>query len=486
MPDPENLDRARRAVAAVGISSEGLTDLLREAYGESYVTGTHAGMGALPAGVEAIGPTWEADIDWSTWEPGSARTAAELAGTDGGRGLATMLDDADVVIGGINDFTLDVLARELAAGVEVGESTAQLTARLTASLRDPARAEMIARTEVARAQTVATLDTYRENGMGGRQWLAASDAEEDCAALDGTVVAMDADFADGDPPLHPNCFPAGTIVTGPLVQATTERPYEGPVVTVRTAAGDELTGTPNHPVLTTQGWVPLGLLQEGQHVLRCADVDALGTAVDPDEHQVVARIEDVTAPSAVTLFEVPVSAAHFHGDGSDGEVHVELADGGLDADVNARLREKLGQTELGGAGVAPVLLLPKRSPAEVSLGAGHASDRLVSRGSQALALLSRSVAHASEHGLGSVPDLHAAALEGAAQGVPADADLLRQRLHGLAGLVAPSEVVEVRNHQSVGHVVFNLSTAEGWYSANGIIVSNCRCALVPVLASEMP
>lgn len=199
------LDRARRAVETVGISAEGLADILAEAYGESYVTGTHAAMGALPASVDAVGPTWEADIDWSNWAPGSARTAAELAGTDGGRGLATLLDDADVVIQGISDFTVEVLARELAAGVEAGESVAQLTARLRDSLGDEKRAEVIARTELARAQTVATVDVYRENGMGGRQWLAASDAEEDCAALDGTIVAMDDDFPDGDPPLHPNC-----------------------------------------------------------------------------------------------------------------------------------------------------------------------------------------------------------------------------------------------------------------------------------------
>ena len=204
MPDSGNLDRARRAVAAVGISAEGLAELLRETYGEGYVAGTHAAMGALPAGIEAVGPTWEASIDWDNWTPGNASAAAELAGADGGRGLATLLDDADVVIRGISDFTMETLARELAAGVEAGESTAQLTARLQGALSDPVRAEMVARTEVARAQTVATLDTYRENGMGGRRWLAASDAEADCAALDGDVWALD-DAGAPDLPYHPNC-----------------------------------------------------------------------------------------------------------------------------------------------------------------------------------------------------------------------------------------------------------------------------------------
>lgn len=478
------IDRARSAVAKVGIDTTELADLLSEVYGEGYVAGSHTALGEYPSGFDAIAPSWETEIDWSKWSPGNARAAAEMAGKDGGRGLATLLSDADVTIKGISDFTTETLARTLAEGMEAGESVAQLTDRVAAALGDDARAEMIARTETMRASNVALRDSFRENGMGGRQWLAASDADEDCADYDGTVVAVDDEFDDGDPPLHPNCFPAGTVVTGPLVEATTERPYEGPVITIRTAAGDELTGTPNHPVLTSEGWVALGLLHKGQHVLRCSDLDALGPAVDPHEHQPVALIEQVRAPSAVTLFEMPVAAADFHGDGSDGDVHIELADGGLHPDVNARIREHLSEAQLGGAGVAPVLLLGQRPPAEVSVGAGHAPDGVMSRGSKALALLSRSVAHPGEHGLRTVPERHAAALEGRSQSAPADAGLLRQRLDRLAGLVAPSEVVEVRNHEAL-HEVFNLSTAEGWYVANGLIVSNCRCTVAPVLASEM-
>lgn len=481
---PDSLERARSAVASVGIDTSDLAAVLSEVYGESYVAGTHTALGEYPDGVDAVAPSWEAAVDWSEWKPGNARAAAELAGRDGGRGLATLLSDADTTIKGISDFTTETLARTLAEGMDAGESVADLTARVSAALGDDSRAEMIARTETMRASNVALRDSFRENGMGGRQWLAASDADEDCSDYDGTVVGIDDEFDDGDPPLHPNCFPAGTVVTGPLVEATTERPYEGPVVTIRTAAGDELTGTPNHPVLTSQGWVALGLLREGQHVLRCSDLDAVGPAVDPHEHQPVALIEQVRAPSAVALFEVPVAAADFHGDGSDGDVHVELADGGFDPDVNARIREHLSEAQLGGAGVAAPFLLSESAPSQVPLVSFHAPDGVMRRGSKALALLSRSVAHPGEHGLGSVPERHAVALEGGRQSAPADAGLLRQRLDGLAGLVAPSEVVEVRNHEAL-HEVFNLSTAEGWYVANGIIVSNCRCTVSPVLVSEM-
>ncbi len=205
MPDPELVRRARRAVDRVGVNGEPLLAVVTELYGESYVVGTHTAVGELPATIQAVAPVWEATVNWDEWRPGAARAAAEVAGVDGGRGLARLLDDAQVTIRGINETTRDALALTLAEGLEAGESAANLKRRLAELLDDANRAEMIARTESARAMTVATLDSYRDNGVAGRQWLAASDADPDCAELDGRIVSMDEDFPEGDPPLHPFC-----------------------------------------------------------------------------------------------------------------------------------------------------------------------------------------------------------------------------------------------------------------------------------------
>lgn len=201
----DELAAARAAVDSVGIDTAALAAALIEAYGESYVVGTHVAMETLPAEITATGPGWVTAIDWADWEPGHATAAAELAGTDGGRGLARMLDEAAIVIRGIDDTTRDLLAHALAEGTAAGENAATLAGRLSTILDDPARAEMVARTESARAMTVAARDSYTDNGIAGRQWLAASDAEPDCAALNGAIVAMDAEFPTGDPPLHPRC-----------------------------------------------------------------------------------------------------------------------------------------------------------------------------------------------------------------------------------------------------------------------------------------
>lgn len=90
-----------------------------------------------------------------------------------------------------------------------------------------ARAETIARTEILRASNEGRRESYREAQRQGllppnpmKQWAAASDAEENCADLDGMSIPLDDSFpggAFGDvdmPPLHPNCRCTAFLVVG--------------------------------------------------------------------------------------------------------------------------------------------------------------------------------------------------------------------------------------------------------------------------------
>src|SRR3990167_2134573 len=92
---------------------------------------------------------------------------------------------------------------------------------------------------------------------------------------------------------HELCFPAGTTIAGPKVDHAFARLYSGQLIKIRTASGYLLSGTPNHPVLTDRGWVPLALLDEGDYVMCCVDPERMAAAVDPDEYQVPADIEKV-------------------------------------------------------------------------------------------------------------------------------------------------------------------------------------------------
>lgn len=163
-----------------------------------------------------------------------------------------------------------------------------------------------------------------------------------------------ASFHPGD---HNGCFIAGTEVSGPPATASFVRPYQGEGVEIRTDSGKVLTGTPNHPILTPRGWVPMGELCEGDEVVVAADGER-ALEVDDQAYQVPALIEDVcaTLPMAggVVTRPVPTAAEDFHGDGagSDGQVTVVRADRSLLLD-NETATTQLGSDDvllLGGHG----------------------------------------------------------------------------------------------------------------------------------------
>jgi len=378
---------------------------------------------------------------------------------------------------------------------------------------------------------------------------------------------------------HDNCVPAGTLVDGPAAEVGYRRYYEGEMLVIGTAAGHELSITPNHPVLTDRGWVPAGLLSPGDHVL--SSLDAQGSSLQvPDEEHVPSRIEDVWgALSVLGLVGVPVAPEDFHGDGADGEVHVVRADGLLwrhsDAwalEVLAELelslacvRESLftllgSSEELAGRGLATAngivrglcelesLLLAElgkpvglsvAAPAYWRLGfdeyaADHAACDLEASGESEFALTLKVgsddfsggeiglLAAGADPPFAQLPAQHRGAdaafgvdlsavlacqIErdrpvelggggavgarrfdppvpyGSVDGPGAYAELGRDLGERLAGRVQRDRIVEVRRVDFVGDV-YNLQTAQGWYRADGVIVSNCHCQLIPVFKGQ--
>lgn len=67
------------------------------------------------------------------------------------------------------------------------------------------------------------------------------------------------------------CFTGETEVS-PVgeVLGVSKRKYTGEIVVITTAAGQKLAGTPNHPILTPEGWLPLDKFKPGQQVINAA------------------------------------------------------------------------------------------------------------------------------------------------------------------------------------------------------------------------
>lgn len=75
--------------------------------------------------------------------------------------------------------------------------------------------------------------------------------------------------------------------------STTAIEYTGDVITIRTASGNELTGTPDHTVLTPSGWLPLKSLQEGDEVVSDNGIGDRLASICPDEINVESRIDEI-------------------------------------------------------------------------------------------------------------------------------------------------------------------------------------------------
>lgn len=196
----------------------------------------------------------------------------------------------------------------------------------------------LARSEMSMAFMEGTYASGRVNpAYKGVRWnLSGShplpDICDDLASADLYGLGPGGYPAGDEPPYpHPNCVVAGTVVTGPPVLASTTRWYEGDIVEIRTARGHNLTVTPNHPILTPDGWVAAGLLKAGGYVVSSGGCHGDGliaalSIVCPDYYQVPALIEDVAAstgkPGSMPPITVPVAAKDFHGDGKGSEVCV--------------------------------------------------------------------------------------------------------------------------------------------------------------------
>lgn len=189
--------------------SDALGDLLRLLYIGAFLAGGYAAAqmlsNVLPEGTQIQPGLWSS-VDWSKWEPGSPLAAEIVRGVTNNpdSGLARLLAQADVVIKSIAQNRISDLANALADGLARGDSSYTIGQAIRSILLDPSRAGMVASTEVARAMTAASLDTYRRNGIEYINWIAQPDACEDCemSSLEGPVP-IDEGFSLGEPPIHP-------------------------------------------------------------------------------------------------------------------------------------------------------------------------------------------------------------------------------------------------------------------------------------------
>ena len=129
------------------------------------------------------------------------------------------------LVTGVSETTQHAINQLVADAIRDGETNEELARTLSDVFQfSDDRALLIARTETAKAETMGALIGYRASGVvEQKEWLASPDACDDCAELDGQIVAVDDVFSNGEdgPPDHPNCVCVLLPVVGTAATAAT-------------------------------------------------------------------------------------------------------------------------------------------------------------------------------------------------------------------------------------------------------------------------
>jgi SPP1 gp7 family putative phage head morphogenesis protein len=425
----------------------------------------------------------------------------------------------------IPQVTTDAMQMALVQGISLGEGPRTVARRVRkAADIGRYRAETIARTEMIRSAREAQRQLYTDNyAVQGYRRQATQDSRVclACLALSGTLHATDEIM-----PSHPNCFVPDTKVTHADLLGTSSRWYTGEVVTIRVKSGNVITVTPNHPILTSHGWVSAGKITEGSYVISATDSERMHSLVNPNYNHVESTIKDVVdafeASLGVSSKTVEVSAMNFHGDGVGSEIAV--------INSNSLLRDKLiTQHESKGnfittagnsstfSGLSDFASMFESVFASsdcvvcgshidgvdiTTSGAHHqpissglisnndvvldqdstnhiASDIEIKR-NVVLALTGYVIGYDGLLGqvINNTFSDASSRKQACANNLLRNAVQIGNLLEAFTGLINLDEVIDVQIEAYSGHV-YNLQTSTGWYIANNIISHNCRCVMIP-------
>lgn len=330
------------------------------------------------------------------------------------------------------------------------------------------------------------------------------------------------------PAEEPFCLPADQrIPFADGVEKAYRRWYSGDLTEIVTASGKSLRATPNHPVLTSNGWIAIGLLKEGDDIVEVANQIGDTVPAERDNHDSIASIAEIFG--AVEKFGISKvrrgQRQQFHGDGSQSDVDIVSAAGPLrfgrvTAGEQSREYLRFSVTEHRRSATSTLKQFIRRGCATATrlmrgadkglsscnalsihtdeAGFGEASD-IATCGNQSIvddlsgygeptgngeATLTGQISLGNTVGadIGSErpfvsdrrTDIETQGVQSTIEGSELPPEKVGDFLDGLPVATQLSHVVQVKRSSFAGHV-YNLQTVGGWYVAEGIITHNCRC-----------
>lgn len=374
--------------------------------------------------------------------------------------------------------------RSVAAGRDLAPLAKEIEKQYGVTRR---RAALIARDQNNKATASMTRVRQVELGIKEAVWLHSHGGRvprPTHLANDGKRYDTSKGWFDPDPKVRRfifpgeliNCFPASTRIDfATNVEKAFRHFYSGQLAEIVTDSGKTLGSTPNHPILTPDGWRPIGSLDEGDYVIEVADhaIDAVKLKGDVDG--AIPLIAEIFVALAEMRFSQVSLGDEFHGDA--------IANGDIDVVFPARPlsfgRKFLDAKSFKKFGLAmPDEPAFRQSPfSQLTISALDAANSVMSGARERLSFLGRSILHPHIHSFAAIADSPAYSLDPAFDYRSLVPELPGKREQASAVLVQraqPARIIGVKRRRFSAHV-FNLQTRDGYYGAEGIICHNCRC-----------
>ena len=414
------------------------------------------------------------------------------------------------------------------------------------------RAEVIVKTEVNRINQIASADRLKQTSEQikdlRKQWIHSfvGIPRPGHLALHRVMVLAKEKFelvgADGrlylvDGPMDPilpvgdvvNCFPRETLVDAREIQAAFRAQYSGELITVVTARGHKLTGTPNHPILTPFGFSALGQLNQGEDVLCCALGKSM-TMTDPNIRYVPTSIKQIFDSLSCERMSQRMlgSGMDFYGDIVDGDIDIVWSASELWYRTHASASKPLSKSDFDGRDFRQSMLPGESLFMKFFWRSFFTPARKIGFVGQLPFLTDGQTTHSQERGFSPITNLNPRLCETIEKNGPIDIvparkflkrntrfvlfdDVMdRERklisaednamfsqsppndfgiqsksasnpINALTGFIMPDRIIQLSRSQVNSLHVYTLETSSGIYNANGILASNCKCKVIPVV-----
>lgn len=360
-----------------------------------------------------------------------------------------------------------------------------------------------ARTMITSAQNGGRIEGYkRAENMGIellKVWIATPDSRvrDSHARLDGEERETEEEFSNGckypgDPNGEPeevyNCFLADTnIASNSEIVRSYKHQYSGDIVSIKTASGVNFSCTPNHPILTSRGWISAKFLNCGDDLLVTFGSGNEISRRNPNINHTFPSLD--TIHKSFNEFGSKRTCAlgvNFHGDIPTSDVEIITQKRLLRGNQNSSRRNGVNKFLLKRSDKSFMSQCTFMEHFRGILKTSFCDIRSVS---QLFSFFFGRLGHPEIHSLRPVALLYSGGVKPLDNDVARNAKLISECLNGFTGVVFADNIVSVDISSRCSHV-YNLQTENGYYFVNNIIpqsgakgncifaiAHNCRCTL---------